>query len=965
MRPRRQLLLLIPCLLACACTDTDDPAAAAGWQQTPEGVVVTPRSGEFRRVRVQAAGEQAFRVTATPQEDFENLPDTLMLVPQPAPPRFSTERQGDSVVLRAGGVAAQVSLEDGAVRFLDPAGRVLLAEAGRSLGPVTADPGAVDEDAYRVRQQFEAAPDTGLYGLGQRQDGLVNLAGQNVELTTHNIEIAIPFLVSSDNWGLLWNNSSITRLGAPGPAEPLATGFDLYDADGRPGGITARYYDGDRLLLERTEADPDYQFLDHANVREHPFPEAVSDAADLRVEWQGFIEPRRSGAHELKMYSSGYARLSLDGEVLLDRWRMNWNPWYHDARVELEAGRRFPLRVDWRAQGGYFRLLHYPPPAPEALARISLASETGKAVDYFFVAGDSMDAAIAGYRRLTGKATLLPKWAFGFWQSRERYASQQELLGVLEEYRARGIPIDNIVLDWSYWPVDAWGSHDFDPEFFPDPAAMVDRVHELDARIMISVWPKFYPSTDNFQALDARGCMFNKNIEQGNLDWIGPGYPNAFYDAFDADCRALYWQQLEEKLNVLGFDAWWLDAVEPDMHSNLSFESRKDLMTPNALGTGAEYFNAYALPHAESVYRNERLVDPEKRSFILTRSGFGGIQRTGSAIWSGDVVSRWSNLREQIAAGVSAGLAGMPWWTFDIGGFTPEDHYRWNGPVTVGPFSQVPAEHRDAWQELNLRWFQFGAFAPLFRSHGQNPWREIFNLADEGTEVYDSLVWHTRLRYRLMPYIYTLAGDAWHRDGTLMRGLAMDFPDDPQAREVTTQYLFGPAFLVNPVHEPGARSRAVYLPAGADWYDFHDGRRYRGGQTVEADAPLARMPLFVRAGSIVPSGPAIQHTGEGLNAPLVLNVFTGADGQFEIYEDDGLSYAYEEGQWSRIPVAYDEDTGRLLIGARIGAFEGMAERRRIGVRWISGPESPGADLDALPDVTLDYTGAALAVERPR
>jgi alpha-D-xyloside xylohydrolase len=480
---------------------------------------------------------------------------------------------------------------------------------------------------------------------------------------------------------------------------------------------------------------------------------------------------------------------------------------------------------------------------------------------------------------------------------------------------------------------------------------------------MISVWPKFYPTTAHYKELDAKGCMFNKNIEEQNIDWIAPGYLNAFYDAFDLACRELYWSQVQDSLNVHGFDAWWLDAVEPDMHSNLSFRHRKDMMTPNAMGSGAALFNAYALPHAEAVFLGERKADPGKRSFILTRSGFGGIQRTGAAIWSGDIVTRWSNLEEQIAAGISVGLAGMPYWTFDIGGFTPEDHYRYFEGGAVGHYSDVPAEHRAEWQEINLRWFQFGAFAPLFRSHGQNPYREIFNLADEGSEIYESLVRYTKLRYRLLPYIYTLAGDAYHRDSTIMRGLVMDFPEDPRARDVGTQFLFGPALLVNPVYTSGAQSRPVYLPAGTAWYDFDTGEKHAGGQDIEAAAPLSRMPIFVRAGSILPTGPDIDHSGASLNAPLTLNVYTGADGAIDIYEDDGLSYDYETGAFSRIPVRYDDKTVTVRIGERSGAFEGMAKERSIAVRFVDGP-SPPPDADPEPDVVVTYTGKALIVERP-
>jgi len=958
-------LALFPWLYACDGGQEQSMqthASHASWQQTKDGAVVTLADGDFKKVRLQVIEEDIIRVTATPQQDFSNLPDTLMVVAEPQKTEFSVSENGNTLVLKTAEISAEVSLQTGAVAFKDADGETLLSEAGRSLAPVIGEPGPVDADSYSVRQRFQRLPEEAFYGLGQQQDGRVNYAGENIELTTYNLEITIPYLVSSRNYGLLWNNTGISRLGDPQPPQPLSAEFELYDAEGNKGGLTARYYDGDELKLTRTEADLNYQFFSHGSVREFPLPEEVADAKDLRIEWSGSIEPKHSGEHEFKMYSSGYATLSLNGEELLDRWRMNWNPWYHNAEVEMQAGEKYALDLDWKVGGGYLRLLQYAPRPAEEAQQLAFSADTGKAIDYYFVAGDDKDELVAGYRQLTGKATMLPKWVFGFWQSRERYKSQDELVDALEEYRERKIPIDNIVLDWSYWPEDAWGSHDFDKTHFPNPKGMVDRVHELDANIMISVWPKFYPTTENYKVLNEKGCMFNKNIEQGNLDWIGSGYLNSFYDAYSPECREIYWGQIRDKLNVLGFDAWWLDAVEPDIHSNLSFEHRKDLITPNALGTGAEVFNAYALPHAESVYQGERETDGHKRSFILTRSGFGGIQRTGSAIWSGDVVSRWSNLKEQIAAGVGVGMAGMPYWTFDIGGFTPEDRYRYNGDVNVGHYSQMAESEQQEWQEINLRWFQFGAFTPLFRAHGQNPYREIYNVADEGSETYDSLVWYTKLRYRLMPYIYTLAGDAHHKDGTMMRGLAMDFGADPKVRDINTQYLFGPSLLVNPIYEYGARSRDVYLPAGTDWYDFDSGKKYSGGQTIDAEAPYTRMPLFVKAGSIIPTGPEIQHTGESLNVPLTLNVFTGADGRFEIYEDDGKSYGYEKGQWSRIPVSYDDASGELVIGERIGSFEGMAETRKISVRWIAEGDS-AADFEAEPAQAVEYKGKEIVLKK--
>src|SRR5690606_25692164 len=482
-----------------ACSEAPSGEAAGGRQRAPAGVSVGVGDGGCRRVRLQVVADASVRVTATPRTDFANLPEPLMVVAEPAAVPFEAEAAGGVLRLTTPAIDAEVALDTGAVTFRDAAGNVLLAEAERSLAPVTQDPGPVAGDSYAVRQQFHRAEDEALYGLGQHQSGDVNHAGENVTLTTHNVFISIPFLVSTRGWGLLWNNASITRVGSPEPPRPLGDGFELYDAAGEPGALTVRYYAGEDLVLEARAADLDYQYLDHGNVREHPLPEAVADLDDLKITWEGTIIPKRSGTYDLEMYSSGYARLVLDGEALLDRWRVNWNPWYHETKAALEKGQRYRLRVEWDTQGGYFRLLHYPPPAAETL---SIASETAKAIDYYFVAGASADEAIAGYRKLTGKAVMLPRWAYGYWQSRERYKTQEDLIGVLEEYRERGIPIDNIVLDWFYWPEDAWGSHAFDAERFPDPRAMVERVHELDAHIMVSVWPKFYPGTDHYRALD-------------------------------------------------------------------------------------------------------------------------------------------------------------------------------------------------------------------------------------------------------------------------------------------------------------------------------------------------------------------------------------------------------------------------------------------------------------------------------
>jgi alpha-D-xyloside xylohydrolase len=389
------------------------------------------------------------------------------------------------------------------------------------------------------------------------------------------------------------------------------------------------------------------------------------------------------------------------------------------------------------------------------------------------------------------------------------------------------------------------------------------------------------------------------------------------------------------------------------MQSNISIDERIRRMGPTAAGPGAAFFNSYVLMQSRAVFEGERSVDSGRRVFILTRSTFGGLQRYGSASWSGDVAARWDDLREQISAGLNLSLSGLPNWTHDIGGFAVEERYTNEAP-----------EHLTEWRELNLRWFQFGVFSPLFRSHGEYPYREIFNLAPDGSEVQRSLIWHDRLRYRLLPYLYTLAGDTYHRGGTILRPLIMDFPDDPAVRHLGEQYLFGPAFLVAPVTAFGARTWEVYLPGGARWYDFHTGRPHDGGRTVVADAPLARMPLFVRAGSVVPIGPEVEWADQRLDGPITLLVYAGADGAFDLYEDDGETNAYRDGAFTRIPIRYDDASGTVTIGARAGGYPGMPAARTFHVRWIDGPRPDAADFDAPPDRTVTYTGAAVAVRRP-
>ncbi len=942
----------------CASNDLDSsapPRSQHSIERTRSGIVVTPESGPAKKVRLEVISDHIIHVTAAP-EALEDLPQSLIVKARPSPAKFEVAEAQDRVTVSTRAVKAEVNLHTGAVGLFDLDGRPILVENGRgSMQPVEVD----GRRFYAIQQRFNAGTDEAFYGLGQHQNAQMNLNGEDVELAQHNLDVGIPFVVSDRNYGVLWDNNSITRFGNPRPYGLASRDLKIYDASGKLGGFTASYFVGDELKLKRVEKDINYQYIkDLENRPEEMLGTSVSntsgqrvDIENARVVWEGALESSVTGTHKFQLYASSYFKLFANGQLKLDRWRQNWLPWYHNFELDLTAGQRVPIRIEWIPNNGHIALLHNDPLPRLERHSLSLASELGHAIDYYFVHGDDLDEVIAGYRHLTGKAVLLPKWAYGFWQSRQRYTNQKELVEVVKEYRRRKIPLDNIVLDWFYWPEDAWGSHQFDKSRFPDPKGMVDEVHRQNAHLMISVWPKFYPTTKNYQELDAKGYIYRRNVEMGTKDWVGSGYLNAFYDPYSKEARDIYWRQVNENLNVLGIDAWWLDATEPDVHSNLDVEEIKRRISPTALGPGAAFFNSYPLVHSEGVYAGARAANPDKRVFILTRSSFAGQQRTAAATWSGDVASRWVDLYNQISAGVSFSMSGLPNWTFDIGGFSLENRF-------IEPNEKDLAE----WRELNVRWFQFGAFAPLFRSHGEFPYREIFNLAPEGSEVHETLVWYDELRYRLLPYIYTLAAKTYHDDSIIMRGLVMDFPNDGKVKDIKDQYLFGPSFLVNPVYAYRARSRGVYLPAGVRWYDFYTGKAHEGGATIQASAPLARMPLFVKAGSIVPMGPVVQYANQAPHAPLTVQVYTGADGRFELYEDDGKSYGYERGEFARIPFDYDEASGTLTIGAREGAFPGMIDERVINVRWIV-PGTAPSQFDAKPDASVRYSGARIVLKR--
>ena len=903
------------------------------------------KAGGAEKVRLQVLGPKIIRVSATPTADFA-ADASLVVLEQEKYSDFTVKQENDSTIrVATPEISATVSTLTGAVTFYDKDGKLILAEngGGRSFTPINVE----GTDSYTVQQTFASTDDEeGLYGLGQHQSNEFNYKGLNEELFQYNTKVSVPFVVSTGNYGVLWDSYSLLRFGRPDDYKQLGEAFKLYDKDGNEGALTGTYTQADGKVMTRRE---DKLYFEH--LKRGDLAHVVNAPEDFKfhggkVVYEGDIVPETTGDYNFILYYSGYQKVYIDGKLVVpERWRTAWNPNSYKFTVALEGGKRTPIRIEWEPNGGvaYCGLRVYTPGEDINKNDMSWWGEMQDMIDYYFIAGDSMDDVIHGYRTLTGKAPVMPRWAMGYWQSREKYNTQEEVLSTLAEYRRRNIPIDNIVIDWLHWPQDAWGSHEFDRNRFPDPKGMVDSIHAM----MTAVWPKFYVTTEHYKEFDKNGWMYQQAVKDSIRDWVGPGYLGSFYDAYNADARKLFWHQMEEHYYPLGIDAWWMDASEPNIRDCTDIQYRKDLCGPTALGPSAKYFNAYALMNAEAIYDGQRGVDPDKRVFLLTRSGFAGQQRYSTATWSGDIATRWEDMAAQIAAGLNFAVSGVPYWTMDIGGFCVEDRY----VAAQKLFNEKGIENADLkeWRELNSRWFQFGAFAPLYRAHGQWPFREIYNIAPEGHPAYESMLYYTRLRYNLMPYIYSLAGKTYFDDYTIMRPLVMDFAADKRVRDIKDQFMFGPAFM------------AAAVPAGAGWYDFYTGKAYKGGETAIVPAPYGRMPLFVASGSIVPFGPDMQWSAEKPADVIDLYVYTGRDGSFTLYEDENLNYNYEKGAYANIPFAWDQATGTLTIGDRTGEFPGMLKERKFNVVKV-GPDAP-ASFDARPAGKLvDYDGHAVSVK---
>jgi alpha-D-xyloside xylohydrolase len=722
------------------------PNPVVSFDKTANGVEIHQKAGVLK---LEVDAPDVLHVTYSPLSGTESHPadHVVMKGDWPAAP-FDIGNDDKAVTLTTAKLKVVVERESGAMHYQDAAGKELTTEAYRSLKPVEVN----GEKALHAESFFAIyGSHEGFYGLGQHQAGVWNYRGEVVPLRQENTEIVVPLLVSTNGYGIFWNNPS-------------------------------------RSLVD--------------------------------------------------------------------------NKFVHSLYITSEVADR---------------------------------------VDYYFIYGPEADQIIGHYRELTGEVPLFGRWAYGFWQCKNKYQAQTEIEGVAAKYRALHIPVDNIVQDWFWWVT--MGEMKWNPKY-PDPQGMINKLHDEHFHLMVSVWPFFRPGTSEYDQFDKNGWFIAKTL-------VGGFHPlgQALYDPTNPEARAQYWKNIDTALFEKGVDAWWLDTDEPET------EGREDNILVDhqmKIGSGARYANVYPLWHTEGVSLGQQQASDKKRVFILSRSAYAGAQRLGVTAWSGDVLSDWETFKRQIPAGLNYSISGNPYWTTDIGGF-----------ISGGNLNDPK------FRELFVRWFQFGAFSPIFRVHGtRNP--DENELWSYGPDAQKILVDYDNLRYRLLPYIYSAAWQVTSNHGTLMRPLVMDWREDLEAQNTGDEYLFGPAILVSPVTTQGATSRKMYLPK-ATWYDFWTGAKTEGGQYIEADAPLAKLPLYVKAGSIVPMGPKMEWSTEKPADPIEVRVYPGADGDFTFYEDENDNYDYAKGQHATIKLHWDDAAKTLTFAAREGSFPGILETHTFNV----------------------------------
>ncbi|HLP17488.1 MAG TPA: TIM-barrel domain-containing protein, partial [Bacteroidota bacterium] len=766
-------------------------------------------------------------------------PELILTTPVHAP-KYRMVDSPSALALIGKQITVRLDKSSGALSFTDHRGKVFLSE---KAGSRRLEPGTVGgEPCFEAEQSFVSPKDECLFGLGQFQDGQYNIRNITRKLTQVNSQISLPFLYSNKGYGLLWHQYGLTAFN---PARNMIT-LEKQDVAATSGNAQA------------------------AEVTTTSGTQKISQNQSL---YRGTFSVPSDGVYSIfldlgDMDNRHY--VAIDGKACIDQNNF-WLPPTVGALTELKQGEhRIQVvckssntpNVSWKQTGDL----------------TTFSSPNAQQLDYVVFYGPSADAVIETYRNLSGNVPMLPEWAYGFWQCRERYSSGTHLVETVKEFRKRHLPMDVIVQDWQYWGKYGWGVMKFDETHYPNPAGFIKELHDLHARFNISVWENVSKDSDIGKDYAA------KNLFIPETPWL---------DALNPLARKTHWNALNENLFSLGVDSWWMDATEPE---NDALKGRKTF-----LGAGDFYRLTYPLFVSQAVYEGQRATTSDKRVAILTRSAFLGQQRYGTINWSGDIGGTWDSYKRQIVAGLNYTITGMPFWTTDIGGF----------------FRPGASQYTDEkYHELLTRWFQWGAFNPIFRIHGYQtetePWKY-------GQKVEDNMRAMLDLRYRLMPYIYSEAWQVTKHGSTIMRPLVMDFKDDTTALKQPYEYMFGTSLLVSPVVEPGVRQWNVYLPhtSGA-WYDFWTGKQIDGGRSVQTAAPLEQIPLFVKAGSVIPMGKRIEYTGEKSADTLEVRIYRGADGSFELYEDEGDTYHYEQGAYSLISLKWNETQHTLSIGDRRG-----------------------------------------------
>jgi alpha-D-xyloside xylohydrolase len=819
------------------------------------------------RLILKALDDNALRVKFQTQ-NVQSLPDWIY-VENDKKPQIKVKDYANLIVVTLPRMSAKIDKTTAQISFYDADGRLILNELDRSI----IDDSVQDRATFNVTETFDSPADEHLYGLGQFQDGYLDVRGLPRRLTQVNTQISIPFVLSSKGYGLLWNNYGLTNFNIP--ADSIA--------------LTKKNTESEAVEVDVTTTEGTRR-----ERRENNRFEAT-------------LEISESGSYALLLdVGQTMARrhnLQIDSLTVMGM-RNLWLPPTASAIVELEKGTH---TITAELTGNDRPVLYY----QLVTNSTTYNSPVADGIDYTVFAG-SADEVIAAYRTATGPAPLMPRWALGYIHCRERFHSQSEIVSTAREFRRRAIPMDVIVQDWQYWGRYGWNAMQFDEKFYPNPRRLVDNLHSIGARLMISVWSK----------IDENSELGKLAAEQGhyikNTSWI---------DFFDDAASKFYWENFSSRLlKPYGIDAWWQDATEPE---------NDDLVGRRVMrGTlpGEMVRNVYPMMVNRTVYEGLCTDDPDRRPLILTRSGFSGIQRYGTALWSGDVGNDWETLRRQIVGGLGLMATGIPWWTYDAGGF-------------FRPFDQY--KNAD-YQECMLRWIQTATFLPLMRVHGYMSDTEIWRYGRETERIATNAI---KLRYSLLPYIYSQAADVAN-GGTLMRPLVMDFAADTVALCQQTEFMFGPSLLVCPILEPKCSQTDVYLPQSeGGWYNFATGEHIAGGQTVSTLVSIEAIPVFVKAGSILPQCKPAKTTANIDYKKLDITIFPKANGEFTLYEDEGSNNDYLKGQSSEIQFVWNNASRTLTISERKGEFAGMPPKRTFNVKIV------GTDIAQ----SIEYTGKEMSI----